>query len=186
MRNLLRIFAVAVLLMTAGHVNAQEARFGHIDLQGLIQVMPERASAEAEYNKQAKELEDQMETMQTELENKYKEYMTKRDSLSEIVRVAKETDIQDLQQRIQNFAQVAQQQLQQKQNEMLKPIFEKAQKAVADVGKEKGLIYVFDVSGELGTVLYRSNESLDVLPWPKQNWASNKVIACQTIIRSRL
>lgn len=139
MRNLLRIFAVAVLLMTAGHVNAQEARFGHIDLQGLIQVMPERASAEAEYNKQAKELEDQMETMQTELENKYKEYMTKRDSLSEIVRVAKETDIQDLQQRIQNFAQVAQQQLQQKQNEMLKPIFEKAQKAVADVGKEKDL-----------------------------------------------
>ncbi|HNQ38924.1 MAG TPA: OmpH family outer membrane protein, partial [Prolixibacteraceae bacterium] len=71
------------------------------------------------------------------------------------------------QQRIQNFSQVAQQQLQQKQAEMLRPIFEKAQKAVADVAKEKGLIYVFDVSGELGTVLYRSNESLDLLPLVK-------------------
>lgn len=167
MRNLLKIFTVAALLMTAGFVNGQEAKFGHIDLQALIQVMPERATAEAEYAKQAKELEDQMGTMQTELEAKYKEYVAKRDSLSEIVRVAKETDIQDLQQRIQNFSQVAQQQLQQKQNEMLKPIFEKAQKAVADVAKEKGLIYVFDVSGELGTVLYRSNESLDVLPLAK-------------------
>ncbi len=167
MRNLLKIFTVAALLMTAGFVNGQEAKFGHIDLQALIQVMPERATAEAEYAKQAKELEDQMGTMQSELEAKYKEYVAKRDSLSEIVRVAKETDIQDLQQRIQNFSQVAQQQLSQKQNEMLKPIFEKAQKAVGDVAKEKGLIYVFDVSGELGTVLYRSNESVDVLPLAK-------------------
>jgi len=167
MRNLLKIFTVAAFLMTAGFVNGQESKFGHIDLQALIQVMPERATAEAAYAKQAKELEDQMGTMQTELESKYKEYVAKRDSLSDIVRTAKETDIQDLQQRIQNFQQVAQQQLQQKQNEMLKPIFEKAQKAVSDVAKEKGLIYVFDVSGELGTVLYRSNESLDVLPLAK-------------------
>lgn len=167
MRNLSKIFILAAFFLIAGNTHAQEAKFGHIDLQALIQVMPERATAEAEYTKHAKELEDQMGTMQQELENKYKEYVSKRDSLSEIVRVAKETDIQDLQQRIQNFNQVATQQLQQKQNEMLRPIFEKAQKAVADVAKEKGLIYVFDVSGELGTVLYKSNESLDVLPLAK-------------------
>jgi outer membrane protein len=167
MRNLSKIFIFAAFILLAGNARAQEAKFGHIDLQALIQVMPERTAAEAEYAKQAKELEDQMGTMQQELENKYKEYVTKRDSLSDIVRSAKETDIQDLQQRIQSFNQVAQQQLQQKQNEMLRPIFEKAQKAVADVAKEKGLIYVFDVSGELGTVLYRSNESLDVLPLAK-------------------
>jgi outer membrane protein len=50
---------------------------------------------------------------------------------------------------------------------MLKPIIDKAKKAVEDVGKEKGLIYVFDVSGELGTILYHSNESVDVLPLAK-------------------
>ncbi|HPJ78802.1 MAG: OmpH family outer membrane protein [Prolixibacteraceae bacterium] len=167
MRKSSALLTIAALLMFAGFAGAQEAKFGHIDLQGLIQVMPERTAAEAAYNKEAKGLEDQMGTMQQELENKYKEYVTKRDSLSDIVRSAKETDIQDLQQRIQNFSQVAQQQLQQKQAEMLRPIFEKAQKAVADVAKEKGLIYVFDVSGELGTVLYRSNESLDLLPLVK-------------------
>ncbi len=167
MRNLLKIFILAAFFFTVGNIHAQEAKFGHIDLQALIQVMPERATAEAEYAKQAKELEDQMGAMQQELENKYKEYVAKRDSLSEIVRTAKESDIQDLQQRIQNFTQLAQQQLQQKQNEMLRPIFDKAQKAVADVAKEKNLIFVFDVSGELGTVLYKSNESLDILPLAK-------------------
>ncbi len=167
MRNTLKIIALAAFILVAGTTQGQESKFGHIDLQALIQVMPERTTAETQYNKQAKELEDQMGIMQQELETKYKDYMTRRDSLSEIVRSAKETDIQDLQQRIQNFSQLAQQQLQQKQAEMLKPIFEKAQKAIGEVGKEKGLIYVFDVSGELGTVLYRSNESIDVLPFAK-------------------
>jgi outer membrane protein len=164
MRNSLKILAFATFVMIAGMVKGQEAKFGHIDLQALIQVMPEKAAAELNYNKQAKELEDQMTSMQKELETKYKEYVAKKDSLSEIVRTAKETEINDLNQRIQNFQQVAQQQLQQKQTEMLKPIFEKAQKAIADVAKEKNLIFVFDVSGELGTVLYHSNESMDVMP----------------------
>jgi outer membrane protein len=168
MRNLSKIFAVVSFVLIAGVAMGQEAKFGHIDLQALIQVMPERAKAETDYSKQIEELEAQLGTMQKELETKWNDYMQKRDSLSEIVKSARESEIQDLQQRIQNFQAIAQQQLQQKQNEMLRPIFEKAQKAVAEVGKEKGLIYVFDVSGELGTVLYRSNESMDLMPLVKQ------------------
>jgi outer membrane protein len=167
MRNLSRIIAVVSFVLITGIAIGQEAKFGHIDLQGLIQLMPERTAAEADYTKHIAELEDQMGIMQKEYETKLQEYLQKRDSLSEIVRTAREADIQDLQQRIQNFQQIAQQQLQQKQNEMLRPIFEKAQKTVAEVGKEKGLLYIFDVSGELGTVLYRSNESLDVMPFVK-------------------
>lgn len=167
MRNLMRIFTVVSFVLIAG-VAMGQAKFGHIDLQALIQLMPERAKAETDYSKQIEDLEAQLGTMQKELETKWNDYMQKRDSLSDIVKSARESEIQDLQQRIQNFQAIAQQQLQQKQNEMLKPIFEKAQKAVAEVGKEKGLIYVFDVSGELGTVLYRSNESLDVMPLVKQ------------------
>jgi outer membrane protein len=167
MRNFRTILAVATFMLIAGFTNGQEAKFGHIDLQGLIQLMPERKTAEENYNKQVKELGDEYDAQQKELQDKYKDYIAKRDSLSDIVRTAKETEIQDMQQRIQNFQQVVQQQLQQKQTDMLKPIFQKAQKAVADVAKEKGLIYVFDVNGELGTVLYHSNESLDILPLVK-------------------
>jgi len=167
MRNSLKFFAIASFILIAGVVKGQEAKFGHVDLQALIQLMPERAKYEADLSKEAKGLEDQLTSMQTELQNKYKEYVAKRDSLTETVRTIKETDLNDLNQRIQNFQQVAQQQLQQKQTDMLKPIIEKAQKAVNDVGKEKGMIYIFDVSGELGTVLYHSNESIDVLPLAK-------------------
>lgn len=168
MRNLSGIIAVVSFVLIAGIATGQEAKFGHIDLQALIQVMPERTNAEAEYTKHIEELEEQLGTMQREYETKLNDYIQKRDSLSELIRSAREGELQDLQQRIQNFQSIASQQLQQKQSEMLRPIFERAQKAVADVGQERGLLYIFDISGELGTVLYKSNQSLDVLPLVKQ------------------
>lgn len=168
MRNVSKFLAVVSFILIAGIATGQDFKFGHIDLQAVIQLMPERAKAEADYTKHIEELEGQLGTMQKEYETKLNEYIQKRDSLSELVRSAREADIQDLQQRIQNFQTIAQQQIQQKQAELLRPVFEKAQKAVQDVGKERGLIYIFDVSGELGTVLYRSTESLDVLPFVKQ------------------
>jgi outer membrane protein len=167
MRNSLKILAVAALLLAGGIAKGQGPKFGHIDFQALIQLMPERVTYETNLNKEAKGLEDMLTNMQNELQTKFKEYQAKRDSLSEIVRTAKEQELNDMNQKVQNFQQVAQQQLQQKQNDMLKPIIDKAKKAVEDVGKEKGLIYIFDVSGELGTLLYHSNESVDVLPLAK-------------------
>jgi len=165
MKNLLSVLSVALFVFIAGSANAQELKFGHVDLQALIQVMPERTAAEAEYGKQAKDLEDQLTSMQKELEDKFKVYAEKRDSLSELVRAAKESEIQTMQQNIQNFQTVAQQQLQKKQNDMLKPIFDKADKAISDVAKEKGLIYVFDISSRV--VLYQSALSLDIMPLAK-------------------
>lgn len=165
MKKLISISVIVFLILFSGSINAQELKFGHIDLQALIQVMPERTAAEQQYSKQAKELEDQLKTMQDDLEAKFATYTQKRDSLSDIVRSAKEAEIQDIQQRIQNFQLLAQQQLQQKQNEMLKPIFDKAENAIGEVAREKGLIYVFDTSSRV--VLYQSNLSLDLLPLVK-------------------
>ena len=44
-------------------------------------------------------------------------------------------------------------------------MLEKADKAVKEVGAEKGLIYVFDMSSRV--ILYNSKESVDILPFVK-------------------
>ena len=86
--------------------------------------------------------------------------------MSSLVRQAKEEDIQMKQQRIETFRSQADQQLQQKQQELMAPIFTKADKTISDVAKENGLIYVFDVSSRV--VLYQSAQSIDVLPLVKK------------------
>lgn len=150
----------------ASMVNAQTLKFGHIDMQQLIQVMPERTTALATLEKEATELEDMLMTMQQELQTMFQDYTTKRETMSELVRQAKEEDIQTKQQRIETFRGQADQQLQQKQQKLMMPIFEKADKAIADVAKENNLLYVFDVSSRV--VLYKSAQSVDVLPLVKK------------------
>lgn len=165
MRNWMKLTAVLLLVVATVTVKAQTLKFGHIDMQALIQVMPERASAETEFNKFQDELEEILGDMQKELQTKMSEFEKMDASVSEIKRNAKVTEIQDLQQRIQNYQVTAQQQLQQKQSELLAPVFDKAEKAIADVAKENGLIYVFDIGSKV--VLYQSSQSVDILPMVK-------------------
>ncbi len=163
MRNLVKVAAFMFIIFTASAVNAQTPKFGHIDLQALIQVMPERAKAETEFNKFQGDLEDIFADMQKNYQAKLTELEQMGDSASEIKRNAKIAELQDMQQRIQNYQQTAQGQLQQKNAEIMKPIYDKAQNAIAEVAKEKGLIYVFEVN----SLLYKSTESIDILPLVK-------------------
>lgn len=165
MRNLTKFIAVVLFVGITASVSAQTPKFGHIDLQALIQVMPERAAAETEFNKFQGELEEIFGEMQKDLQAKMASFEQLGDSASEIKKSAKVAEIQDMQQRVQNYQQTAQQQLQTKQTELLKPVFDKAEKAIEEVAKEKALIYVFDIGTKV--VLYKSNESMDLLPLVK-------------------
>jgi outer membrane protein len=169
-----KIFVIVILLVAgmASQVNAQTLKFGHIDIQQLITVMPERATAMANLEKTAGELEDLLGTMQTELQTMFQEYTTKRETMSEIVRKAKEEDIQTKQQRIETFRAQAEQQIQQKQQESMAPIIAKADSAISVVAKEQGLIYVFDISSRV--VVYQSPQSVDVLPLVKKKLGIEK------------
>ena len=57
-----------------------------------------------------------------------------------------------MQTRIQEFQTNAQTQLQDQQVALFQPIYNKADKAIKDIGKEGGYIYIFDVKP--GQVLY--------------------------------
>lgn len=165
MKSVLKICVLGILMFSASFAKAQAPKFGHIDLQALIQIMPERADAEKKFTAYQKELEDALGVMQKEAQTKYAEYLTKRDSMSETVRKMKDDELNAMSERIQTYQQNAQQQLQAKYQELLKPVFDKADKAVKEVGAEKGLIYVFDMSAK--TILYNSKESTDILPLVK-------------------
>lgn len=135
-------------------------KFAHINSQELLATLPEREAAQQEIEEYAKKLEAQQKSMQDELNAKYEEYLAQRDSYTDLVKATKEKDLQDIQQRIATFNQVAMQDLQKKEGELIKPIIEKVQKAIEEVGKENGYIYVFDLTNR--TVVYVSDQSEDI------------------------
>ncbi len=163
------ILLLSVILMTGVFTSGQaqsKGKFGHIDSGKLLNMMPEREKAKKDLQTYSKQLEDQLTTMQTELQNKYNDYLSKKDSLSDILLQTREKELQDIQTRIQNFQTSAQQDLQKKEQGLLQPIIEKAKNAIKEVAKEKGYSYVFDTS--VGALLYWPEDSDDLLPLVKK------------------
>ena len=114
--------------------------------------MPEYDSATVKLEKFRKELVNALELMTVELNTKNDTYQKESKNLSDIVKQTKEQELMDMNKRIQDFQTNAQTQLQTKQTEVFQPIYAKVDKAIKDVGKENGFLYVFDVAK--GALLY--------------------------------
>ncbi len=151
-----------IALFTCGTASfAQKTvKLGHINSADLMQIMPGRDSAQAAFQTEMDALDAQLKAMQEELQKKYNEYMEKQDQMSALIRQTKEQEIRDMGSRVEAFQQNAQQQLQEKEKELLQPIIDRAKQAIADVAKENGYTYVFDTSA--GALLYQQ-DSDDIL-----------------------
>lgn len=71
---------------------------------------------------------------------------------TDLIKQTKQKELQDLNQRIQDFQTQAQTDFQKKNEDLTKPINEKAKKAIDKVAKTKGYKMVLDASG--GLLLY--------------------------------
>lgn len=158
--------AAAFLFIGTGSANAQ--KFGYLNSQELLAAMPETDSVQSQMADLGKELESQFTAMRTEFTTKSQELSTNLSTLSETIRKQKEKDLFDLQTRIEEFQQSANQELQTKNMELLRPVMEKAQAAITKVAKEQGLTAVFDLAtGALN--YYNEAQMVNMLPLVKQS-----------------
>ncbi|TNF25350.1 MAG: OmpH family outer membrane protein [Bacteroidetes bacterium] len=146
-----KLVVVMVALALAFPSFAQQ-KFGHIDSAALLELMPEKAKAEKELEEFAKEFQSALEAMAKEYEGKIAAFQQGEKDMIATVRNTKMREIADLERRIQEFQQQAQDEIGKKEQEVLTPIIDKARKAIDQVAEEKGYTYVFDSS--LGVLLY--------------------------------
>lgn len=165
-----KLFIVLFIAAIAGNISAQDLKFGHIDIQKVVTELPEKLAADKALQEEAQKLDNQLKVMSADLEKKYTDYMTQRDTLPELIRATKEKEIQDYNQRIKQYNTMAQQTIAQKEQQLLQPIIQKVQKAIDEVGQENGFIYIFDVSTQV--VLYHSSQSVDCGPLVKTKLGS--------------
>ena len=167
MKRFIGIFALVTVVSFAGQtLFAQNFKFGHLNRNELIQAMREFDSARKTLEKLNTELTNAGELLQVELNNKYEAYLKDGKNLTELVRQTKEQELQDYQRRLSEFQTNAQNQIQEKQVALFTPITEKADKAIREVGKENGFIYIFDISGNQ-VAYFDETKSTNVLPLAK-------------------
>ena len=141
-----------------------QIKLGHLDVQALFMSMPEVAEIEATMKKSGEQHENEIKRMEDEYTRKLTEYQQGQQSWDETIKKNRVEELQTLQTKIQNYYQTAQQMLQQKQEELQNPLREKIMKAMKEVGTENGFLYIF----EANTLLFKSDQSIDVTPLVKK------------------
>lgn len=146
MKKFVIIAIVAFTGFCSVKANAQ-TKIAHINTQALIEAMPDYKKAQTDVETYAGTLEKESQALITEYNNKVAALEKAPQGESDAMKQVKIKEIQDIQKRIQDYEQVARERILAKQNELLKPVYDKARKAIEDVAKEKGYTYVIDNSG---------------------------------------
>ena len=155
-RNLFVAFALMMAFNTA-----QAQTVAHIDSEQLLMAMPETKAMETELKKVQQTYADEYNAQATALQAKLQKYDTEAPTQTDAKNEERRVEVEGLKQKIQKYAQTADQEIQKKRFDLLKPIVEKAQKAVSDVATEKRIKYVLDASPGKGLIVF---EGEDLMP----------------------
>ncbi len=130
-------------LSFTGNANAQ-VRIGYISSQELISIMPETQKADST-------LQDYRAALIQDAQDKQNAFYAAVDSfnkdsvhMTDAQKAVKKTDLTKMGQELSGANQTIQNELQQKQQELLAPINKKALDATQAVAKEKGYAYVLE------------------------------------------
>ena len=146
MKKFLKLTLAIALIFSASMASAQ--KFGRVDLAAIVPNMPEFKEAQTNLEAYGKDLQDQLEQIQVEFNQKYADYEKNVTTYSDSVRQLKESELQQLQQRFAEFQQVAQQDMQRKEAEVMEPIYNRANEAVKKVSAAGGYIAIFSTTGD--------------------------------------
>ena len=128
-------------LMMFAPLAAFAQKFGHVNSQEIIQVMPEYNKAKTEIDALQKQYENDLKSMQDELTRKSASYDSTRATLPENIRQRREQELQELYQRIQQRSQDKASQ------EKMQAITAKVVDAIKQVGQAGGYVYIMDIAG---------------------------------------
>jgi len=145
MKNFRTLLLIAILTLGFNTVQAQ-VKVGHISTDLLISLMPETITLNAELEKLSKTYESELKAEEAKLEAKLKKYQAEQASQTDEVNQQRGVEVQQDQQNLYQASQVAREDITKKRNEKLKPILEKAKKAIDEIATEQGYTYVLEAS----------------------------------------
>ncbi|MCF8218248.1 MAG: OmpH family outer membrane protein [Bacteroidales bacterium] len=158
-----RILLIVVMMASASAMtSAQSSKIGHINTSKLLQIMPGRDTAQTALENYARSLQNDLKTYQQEFEKKYQKYMQEEANMPKLMKETRQEELMQMEERIRKYQENAQQDLKEKEQELLQPILKKAQDAIDKVAKENGFTYILDTSQ--GSVVFVGEKGKDIMP----------------------
>lgn len=149
MRKLNVIIAFVVLFLGAVNTVNAQAKVAHVDTQEVMSKYPAMLDAQKQFEQVSKTYQKELQDMVAALEKKAQAYDAEAESQDDATNEARVKEVQGMEKSIRDYQTDASKQLEEKQKQMLAPIYDKVKAAISKVGKAKGFQYVLDASGLL-------------------------------------
>ncbi len=156
-----RILFLIVLLSVTTLLSAQEGKFGYIDFNGTLRLMPEYMEAQIILLKTQSDYREEIERSKQEFERQYIDFMLEQDYLSPSIVAKRQKELQLLMDNNAEFRDKVQSELETKRNELLLPLKNKLMKAVSEISKEQDLDYVID-TGKGAYLFINPDKGVDI------------------------
>ncbi len=156
-------FLSALLLCSTVAFSQQgPLKIGYVNSETIIKELPEAKDSQSKLETMLKGWQDEIEKRGQALQGKYEEYQKQSNMLNESAKQAKQKELVEEEQKLNQYRQEKQQELAVQREKIMKPIQEKVFKAIEKVAKDKKLSFVFDKATEV-PVLY-ADPSYDYTP----------------------
>ena len=146
MKQIKTLLIAAILVLGASQTINAQAKTAHVDVTEIMSKMPAMLDAQKQLEKISTTYDADYKKMAEEFKAKLAKYDAEAATVSEAMNGERQKEVGDMQKRIQEFGQNAQKEVQQKQEDITKPIYEKVRASIQKVGKAKGFQYVLDGS----------------------------------------
>lgn len=155
-----KILTICAALFVAASAFAQ-TKTGYVNTTELIQLQPAMDTVRTQLESAQKETYETYQAMIEEYQTKATTFQQKQASWTPAIKESKQKELNEIGNRIQEFEQSANQDLQQMQQALQAPIYQKVNEEIQKLAKAKGLAFVFDIA----SVLYIDPaQSIDLTP----------------------
>ena len=152
MKNLKSLLLIAVFTLGVGYVaNAQ--KIGHVNSSRVFANMPETRKAQLEIEKTAKTHSIDIQALQKKGEDLVNKYRAESQQQTDETNKKRSLEVQQIAARVQKLKEAANEAIDEKRNKLIPPIYIKIQKAIDEIAKSKGLLYILDATQGGGLIV---------------------------------
>ncbi len=159
MKRILILGMLTLAILCNVSAQTPTPRFGNIEMEDIFALLPENKMVEDELAQLQAAYDEEIQKMGEDYQLKVSDFVAVQQTLDPNIAEARAQEIEQLQQRIQQFRKKAAQSLREQRQAKTAPIIERVSQAIKAVGERYGYTYIFDL--KQAGILYFSPEQCD-------------------------
>jgi outer membrane protein len=156
--------ALTVILLFAAVQSHAQAKIGFMDVQAVMSELPQMNEVQSQLETYVTEKQQQLQERTANFQEAVADYQENQASMSQQQQTTTEEELGSMEEDLRNFQQSLQTEIQQYRQQLLAPIYEDIDQAIADIAEEMDLDLVLNKATMRGEniVQFSAQETLNI------------------------